>query len=218
MADFTLYIGNKNYSSWSLRGWLMVKASGITFEEVLIRLRQPNTKAEVLRHSPSGRVPALVHGEVSVWESLAIGEYLAELFPDANLWPRSRAARAVARSVSTEMHAGFSALRTHFPMNMRSSFPNRASTPEVQADIDRITAIWHDCRTRFGKDGAFLFGSAFSNADAMYAPVVSRFRTYKVELDPGAQAYCDAVWSWPPMQEWATAAKNEPWVMEDSEF
>jgi glutathione S-transferase len=218
MADFTLYIGNRNYSSWSLRGWLMVKASGITFEEILIRLRQPNTKAEVLRHSPSGRVPALVHGEVSVWESQAIGEYLAELFPDANLWPRDRAARAVARSVSTEMHAGFTALRTHFPMNVRSSFANRASTPDVQADIDRITAIWHDCRSRFSKDGPFLFGAAFSNADAMYAPVVSRFRTYKVELDAEAQAYCDAVWSWPPMQEWAAAAKNEPWVIEDSEF
>lgn len=218
MADFTLYIGNKNYSSWSLRGWLMAKAAGITFEEVLIRLRQPNTKAEVLRHSPSGRVPALVHGEISVWESLAMGEYLAELFPDAGLWPHDRAARAFARSVSTEMHAGFSALRTHFPMNVRSSFPNRASTPEVQADIDRITSIWHDCRTRFGKDGPFLFGGTFGNADAMFAPVVSRFRTYKVELDAGAQAYCDAVWSWPAMQEWATAAKNEPWVMEDSEF
>ena len=218
MADFTLYIGNKNYSSWSLRGWLMVKASGIAFEEILIRLRQPNTKAEVLRHSPSGRVPALVHGNLSVWESMAIGEYLAELFPDANLWPRNRAARAVARSVSTEMHAGFSALRNHFPMNVRSSFPNRASTPEVQADIDRITAIWHDCRTRFGKDGPFLFGPHFTNADAMYAPVVSRFRTYKVDLDAGAQAYCEAVWSWPPMQDWATAAKNEPWIIEDSEF
>ncbi|HKX10508.1 MAG TPA: glutathione S-transferase family protein [Stellaceae bacterium] len=218
MADFTLYIGNKNYSSWSLRGWLMAKAAGITFEEVLIRLRQPNTKAEVLRHSPSGRVPALVHGDVSIWESLAIGEYLAELFPDAQLWPRDRGARAVARAVSTEMHAGFSALRTHFPMNMRSTFPNRASTPEVQADVDRINAIWHDCRTRFGKDGAFLFGSTFGNADAMYAPVVTRFRTYKVELDPGAQAYCDAVWAYSPMQEWAAAAKNEPWVFEDSEF
>ena len=193
MADFTLYIGNKNYSSWSLRGWLMVKASGIAFEEILIRLRQPNTKAEVLRHSPSGRVPVLVHGDVSIWESMAIGEYLAELFPDANLWPKNRAARAVARSVSTEMHAGFSALRNHFPMNVRSSFPNRASTPEVQADIDRITAIWHDCRTRFGKGGPFLFGQHFTNADAMYAPVVSRFRTYKVDLDAGAQAYCDAV-------------------------
>lgn len=218
MADFTLYIGNKNYSSWSLRGWLMAKAAGITFEEILIRLRQPNTKAEVLRHSPSGRVPALVHGDISIWESLAIGEYLAELYPDAQLWPRDRGARAVARAVSTEMHAGFSALRTHFPMNMRSSFPNRASTPEVQADVNRINAIWHDCRTRFGKDGAFLFGSTFGNADAMYAPVVSRFRTYKVELDPGAQAYCDAVWAYPPMQEWAAAAKNEPWVFEDSEF
>ena len=218
MADFTLYIGNKNYSSWSLRGWLMVKASGIAFEEILIRLRQSNTKAEVLRHSPSGRVPALVHGDISVWESMAIGEYLAELFPDANLWPRNRAARAVARSVSTEMHAGFTPLRNHFPMNVRSSFPNRASTPEVQADIDRITAIWHDCRTRFGKGGPFLFGDHFTNADAMYAPVVSRFRTYKVDLDRGAQAYCDAVWSLPPMQEWAAAAKNEPWVIEDSEF
>lgn len=218
MADFTLYIGNKNYSSWSLRGWLMAKAAGITFDEVLIRLRQPNTKAEVLRRSPSGHVPALAHGEVSVWESLAIGEYLAELFPDAGLWPEDRAARAVARAVSTEMHAGFSALRTHFPMNVRSSFPNRASTPEVQADIDRITAIWHDCRTRFGKDGPFLFGDGFGNADAMYAPVVTRFRTYKVELDAGAQAYCDAVWAFPAMQEWATAAKNEPWVIEDSEF
>jgi glutathione S-transferase len=218
MADFTLYIGNKNYSSWSLRGWLMVKAAGIAFEEVLIRLRQPNTKAEVMRHSPSGRVPALVHGNDTVWESMAIGEYLAELFPDANLWPRERAPRAVARSVSTEMHAGFSALRNHFPMNVRSSFPNRASTPDVQADIDRITAIWHDCRTRFGKDGPFLFGSTFGNTDAMYAPVVSRFRTYKVDLDAGTQAYCDAVWSYPPMQEWAAAAKTEPWVIEDSEF
>jgi glutathione S-transferase len=218
MADFTLYIGNKNYSSWSLRGWLMVKAAGIAFEEVMIRLSQPNTKAEVMRHSPSGRVPALVHGNDTVWESLAIGEYLAEIHPDTDLWPRDRAARAVARSVSTEMHAGFSALRNHFPMNVRSSFPNRASTPEVQADIDRITAIWHDCRTRFGKDGPFLFGATFGNADAMYAPVVSRFRTYKVDLDAGAQAYCDAVWSWPPMQEWAAAAKKEPWVIEDSEF
>jgi len=218
MADFTLYIGNRNYSSWSLRGWLMAKAAGIAFEEVLIRLRQPNTKAEVLRRSPSGRVPALVHGEVSIWESLAIGEYLAELFPDAGLWPKDRGARAVARSVSTEMHAGFSGLRNHFPMNVRSTFPNRASTPEVQADIDRITAIWHDCRGRFGGDGPYLFGSIFGNADAMYAPVVSRFRTYKVALEPAAQAYCDAVWSWPPMQEWAAAAKNEPWVIEDSEF
>jgi glutathione S-transferase len=116
------------------------------------------------------------------------------------------------------MHAGFLALRNHFPMNVRSSFPNRASTPDVQADIDRITAIWHDCRTRFSKDGPFLFGSTFGNADAMYAPVVSRFRTYKVDLDAGAQAYCDAVWSYPSMQEWAAAAKKEPWVIEDSEF
>jgi len=217
MADFTIYIGNKNYSSWSLRGWLALKATEAPFEEVLIKLHEPNTRTEVLRHSPSGRVPALKHGEITVWESLAIGEYLAERFPKAKLWPSDIAARAAARAVSTEMHAGFSALRTHFPMNIRSNFPNRGSTPEVQADIDRITAIWHDCRNRFGKTGPFLFGT-FTVADAMYAPVVSRFRTYKVELDAETQAYSDAVWSLPAMQEWAAAAKNEPWVIEDSEF
>jgi glutathione S-transferase len=217
MADFTLYIGNKNYSSWSLRGWLSLKATEAAFDEVLIKLHEPNTRTEALRHSPSGRVPALKHGEITVWESLAIGEYLAERFPKAKLWPGEIGARATARAVSTEMHAGFSALRTHFPMNIRSNFPNRGSTPEVQADIDRITAIWHDCRNRFGKTGPFLFGT-FTVADAMYAPVVSRFRTYKVELDAETQAYSDAVWSLPAMQEWAAAAKNEPWVIEDSEF
>lgn len=217
MADFTLVIGNKNYSSWSLRGWLMMKATGAPFEEILIRLQLPTTRSEALKHSPSARVPVLKHGAVTVWETIAIGEYLAEIFPKARLWPEDGAARAVARAVSAEMHAGFAALRKHFPMNVRSSFPNRGSTPEVQNDIDRITAIWHDCRTRFGKGGPFLFG-AFTIADAMYAPVVTRFRTYKAQIDQEAQAYCDAVWNLPAMQEWAADSRKEPWILEDSEF
>ena len=217
MADFTLYIGNKNYSSWSLRGWLPLKATAVAFEEVLIPLSQPSTRAEVLRHSPSGFVPALKHGSLLVWDSLGIGEYLAELFPQAKLWPADTNARAVARSISAEMHSGFRALRVHYPMNMRSSFPNRAPTPEVQVDIDRIRAIWHDCRERFGRGGDFLFGH-FTVADAMYAPVVSRFRTYRVELNAELQAYADAVWALPALQEWVAAAKKEPMVIESAEF
>ena len=217
MAGFTLYIGNKNYSSWSLRGWLAVKATGASFDEVLIPLSQPNTRAEVLRHSPSGFVPALQHGSLLVWDSFGIGEYMAELFPQAKLWPADTNARAVARSVSAEMHAGFRALRTHYPMNMRSTFPNRGSTPEVQVDIDRIRAIWHDCRERFGKAGDFLFGH-FTVADAMYAPVVSRFRTYKIELNQELQAYSDAIWALPALQEWLAAARKEPMVIESAEF
>jgi len=217
MADFTLVIGNKNYSSWSLRGWLMMKATGAAFEEILVRLSLPTTRAEILKHGPSARVPILKHGTLTVWETLAIGEYLAELFPKARLWPEDPAARAVARAVSAEMHAGFAALRKHFPMNVRSSFPNRGSTPEVQADIDRITALWHDCRSRFAKEGPFLFGG-FTVADAMYAPVVTRFRTYKAQIPQEAQAYCDMVWALPALQEWAADSRKEPWILEDSEF
>jgi glutathione S-transferase len=217
MADFTIYIGNKNYSSWSLRGWLMLKQTGAAFEEEVIPLDEANTRATILRRSPSGRVPALKHGEHVVWDSLAIGEYLAELFPDAQLWPQSPAARALARSVSHEMHAGFAALRSHLPMNIRSSFPNRGVTPEAQADINRITASWRDCRKRFGEAGEFLFGH-FTIADAMYAPVVSRFRTYKVELEEETQRYADAVWALPALQEWAAAARNEPMIIERCEF
>jgi len=217
MADFTLYIGNKNYSSWSLRPWLALKHTGAAFDEVVIPLDEPTTKATILRHSPSGRVPALLHGELTVWDSLAICEYLAEIFPETKLWPEAKDARAVARAASSEMHSGFAALRGHLPMNVRSSFPNRGVNPEVQADINRITVLWRDCRKRFGAGGDFLFG-AFSNADAMFAPVVTRFRTYKIELDEVAQAYADAVWALPAMQEWATAARNEPMIIESAEF
>jgi glutathione S-transferase len=217
MAEYTIYLGNKNYSSWSLRPWLALKQTGAAFDEEVIPLSEAATRSTVLRFSPSGRVPALKHNELTVWDSLAICEYLAETFPAAKLWPDDNAARAVARAVSGEMHSGFAALRDHLPMNMRSSFPNRGVTPEVQADINRITAIWRDCRKRFGAGGAFLFG-AFTIADAMYAPVVSRFRTYKIELEAEAQAYADAVWALPALQEWLTAAKNEPMIIESAEF
>lgn len=216
MAEFTIYIGNKNYSSWSLRAWLMVKLAGIPFEEVLIPLYEPQSRGEILRYSPSGKVPSLAHGHVTVWESLAIGEYLAELFPAARLWPAAQEARAVARAVSHEMHAGFLPLRRHFPMNMRSTF-DRAIIPEIQGDIDRIAALWRDCRKRFGAGGDFLFGHC-TIADAMYAPVVSRFRTFKVPLDAEAEAYAVAVTAWPAYQEWLAAARDEPMVVEQWEF
>jgi len=217
MADITIYLGNRNYSSWSLRPWLALKQTGAAFDEEVIPLSEPTTRSTVLRFSPSGRVPALKHNELTVWDSLAMCEYLAETFPQAKLWPEDKAARAVARAVSAEMHSGFAALRDHLPMNMRSSFPNRGVTPDVQADINRITAIWRDCRKRFGANGLFLFGG-FTIADAMYAPVVSRFRTYKIELEEETQAYTDAVWALPALQEWLTAAKNEPMIIESAEF
>jgi len=217
MSDLTIYLGNKNYASWSLRAWLALKHSAAEFDEVVIPLYQPGSRQTVMQYSPSGRVPALRHGELTVWDSFAICEYLAEIFPEAGLWPADPAARAVARAVSAEMHSAFAALRDHLPMNMRSSFPNRGVTPEVQADINRITAIWRDCRKRFGAGGDFLFGG-FTIADAMYAPVVSRFRTYKIELEAEAQAYADAVWALPALQEYLTAAKNEPMIIESAEF
>ncbi|MGE0725265.1 MAG: glutathione S-transferase family protein [Alphaproteobacteria bacterium] len=217
MADITIYLGNKNYSSWSLRGWLMLKASGLEFDEVIIPLDEPTTRETVLRHSPSGRVPAIRHGEHTIWDTMAIGEYLNEVAPDAGLWPADRAARAIARSVSAEMHSGFADLRGHFPMNMRSTFSDLSPTPAAQADINRIAAIWRDCRRRFGGTGEFLFGG-FTIADAMFAPVVSRFRTYKIEADEVAEAYEEAVWNLPAMQEWVAAAKKEPMVIPYAEF
>ena len=218
MPDLTIYLGNKNYSSWSMRPWLVLKRTTVAFNEVVIPLYQPTSKATLLKYSPSGRVPALHHGSLTVWDSLAICEYLAEAFPAFDLWPKDPVARAVARAVSAEMHAGFQALRQHLPMNVRSSFPDRGVSPEVQADINRVMSIWRDCRTRFGQGrGDFLFG-AFTIADAMYAPVVTRFRTYKVELEREAEAYCEAIMGLPAMQEWIAAARNEPMVVEAFEF
>jgi glutathione S-transferase len=216
MAEFTIYIGNKNYSSWSLRAWLMLKRTGVAFGEELIPIAQPTSRAEILRYSPSGKVPTLVHGDITVWESLAIGEYLAELFPDVKLWPSDVAARAAARAVSHEMHAGFMALRRHFPMNMRSVF-DRDIIPEIQGDLDRITALWRVCRQRYGAGGDFLFGE-FGIADAMYAPVVSRFRSFKLPLDGETEAYAQAIEAWPAFQEWLAAARNEPMIIDQWEF
>lgn len=181
MAGCTLVIGNRNYSSWSLRGWLMARISGIDFDEIVVPLDTPETQAAIHQHSPSGRVPVLLHDGLVVWESLAIVEYLHELRPAAGLWPASVAARARARAVAAEMHAGFVELRTHMPMDIRASRPGIGMTPEVRADIERITNLWRDCRQHFAgaasRDDGFLFGT-ISAADAMYAPVVTRFRTY----------------------------------------
>jgi glutathione S-transferase len=218
MADLTIYLGNRNYASWSLRAWLALKATGATFEEVVIPLFQPGSKETMLKYSPSGKVPVLHRGETVVWDSLAICGYLGDIFPDAGLWPDDPAAKAVARSISAEMHAGFQALRSQFPMNIRSHFPGREISPEAQADINRVMTIWRQCRNRFGeKNGDFLFGR-FTIADAMYAPVVTRFRTYKFDLEREADAYCDAIMALPAMQEWAAAARNEPMVIDQYEF
>lgn len=217
VAELTLVIGNKNYSSWSLRPWLVLRHAGLEFDEVLIALSTNGTKAEILKHSASGRLPALKHGDLTVWDSLAICEYVAELKPDAGLWPQDRAARALARSVSAEMHTGFTALRQHMPMNIRSSFPNEGRKPGVKEEIDRITSLWRQCRSRHGTDGPFLFGS-FSIADAMYAPVVTRFRTYGVALGEVEQAYADAIWTLPSMKEWAKSASDEPMIIDSAEF
>ena len=221
MADFTLVIGNKNYSSWSLRGWLMAKIAGIEFDEIVVPLDRPETLATIRKHSPSGRVPVLLHRGLAIWESLAIAEYLNDLKPEVGLWPPSAAARAHARAVSSEMHAGFMDLRNNMPMNIRASFPGKGMTPGVRADIERITGLWRDCRKRFAgafqKDDGFLFGT-FGAADAMFAPVVTRFKTYSVTLDSDADAYCTAVLGHPAMKEWIDAAAHEPWLIDAYEL
>lgn len=210
-----LAIGNKNYSSWSLRPWLAMRQLGIDFEERRIPLYGPGAKDEVLRHSPSGKVPCLVEGNLRVWDSLAILEYLAET--RRGLWPEAPAARAMARSISAEMHSGFSELRTHMSMNIRKRHPGKGRTPAVLAEIARITGMWSECRSRFGGAGPFLFGR-FSAADAMYAPVVLRFRTYEVELPPDCRAYADAVLALPAMRDWIADAEREPEVIEKFEL
>jgi len=217
MSTRTLIIANKNYSSWSLRAGLVLMRTGLDFEEVVIPLDIPETKAAIAAHSPSGKVPVLRENGLTVWESLAICEYLAETAPEAGLWPADAGARAVARTVSAEMHAGFAALRSNMPMNIRGHFPGHGRAPGVDADIARIAAIWTFCRERFGKGGDLLFGG-FSIADAMFAPVVSRFRTYGVELPEPCRAYGEAVWALPEMQAWAAAAAAEPWVNPKYEF
>ena len=208
MHDPTLIIGNKNYSSWSLRPWLLLKQAGIPFRELYIPIRGDAWRSQIHDLSPSGKVPALIHGDVHVWDSLAICEYLAECFPEKQLWPAAVAARAEARSVSAEMHSGFQALRENMFMNIRRHMPTRGRTPGTLADIERILAIWNDCRARHATGGPFLFG-AFSIADAMYAPVALRFETYAVKTEGAAGDYARTLLALPAMQEWITAAHTE---------
>lgn len=216
MPKLTLVIGNKKYSSWSLRPWILLRHAGASFEEIRIPLYRPESPAEIRRYSPTGKVPLLIDGEVVVWESLAICEYVAERFPAAGLWPVDPAARALARAVASEMHAGFAALRFEFPMNCQGPRAGVVASRDARADADRIAALWRDCRTRFGAGGPWLFG-AYSVADAMYAPVVIRFSTYQVPLPDDAQAYVATTLADPPMREWVAAALAESEVIEGSE-
>ncbi|MGA3122472.1 MAG: glutathione S-transferase family protein [Polyangiaceae bacterium] len=217
MAKWVLAVGNKNYSSWSLRPWLALKQTGAAFDEVVIPLYRPDSPDAIRKISPSGKVPVLQHGQVVVWDSLAICETIAEAFPEAHLWPDDAGARAVARSISAEMHSGFVALRTHMPMNARARLPGRGRTIESLRDIERVRSLWGDALHRFGRGGPFLFGR-FSIADAMYAPVVLRFRTYEVEIDTRLHEYCAAVLALPAMEEWLAAARTEPWTLESFEY
>ena len=213
-----LIIGNKNYSSWSMRPWIAMKATNIPFEETVISLDAPNFKQVVGPVSGTGKVPALIDGDVHVWESLAILEYLAEKFPNAGLWPADGATRAFARAVSNEMHAGFVPLRRHMPMNMWRPVIKRELTPEVSANVQRIELIWSECRMRYGNKsgGPFLFGG-FCTADAMYAPVVARLHTYGVDVAATTKAYMDAVMALPAWREWHAAALKETWVLAEDE-
>jgi glutathione S-transferase len=215
-----LIIGNKNYSSWSLRPWIAMKVAGIAFDEQVIPLYEPGSREEVLKYSPAGKVPVLVDGDMAVWESLAILEYLAEKFPKTGLWPSDMRARGHARVVSNEMHGGFQALRKACAMNMWLPPKHRPQADDVMENVWRIDALWRDCRARFGQNsknpGEFLFG-AFGAADAMYAPVVSRLHSYGLPVSTQARAYMDAVIALPAWREWHDAALREPWVMQHNE-
>ncbi len=206
-----LIIGNKNYSSWSFRPWIGMKAAGIAFDEEVIPLYQ-GSKEKILAYSPSGKVPVLIDGAIRVWESLAILEYVAEKFPNAGLWPSDPAARAHARTISTEMHAGFVALRNECGMAMWRPHLRKELSADAKANIARIQALWTDARNRFGASGPFLFGR-FCAADAMYAPVVSRFESYAIDVTVPVKAYMQAMIALPAWQEWRRAALNESWVL-----
>ncbi len=209
-AEIVLVIGDKAWSSWTLRPWLAAKVAGIPFREAPVRLRQPGTAGEIARHSPSGRIPVLKRDAFLVWDSLAICEYLAELAPAARLWPGDAHARAVARAISAEMHSGFPALRKEFAMDFHARIEGRVPTEQAKADITRVVQIWRETRRSSGAGGPFLFGG-FSIADAMYAPVATRCRTYGIDLaafgdDGTAAAYAQTLLAMPEMQEWGAGA------------
>jgi glutathione S-transferase len=213
----TLVIGNKNYSSWSMRPWLALKACNIAFDEVSIPLYTGDAdKQRILKFTRSGKVPALVDGDVTIWDSLSIIEYAAERFPQARLWPQDVASRAHARSVSAEMHSGFMALRNECGMNLHRPVGAKALSADARADIARIQESWAECRERYGKRGPYLFG-AFSAADAMYAPVVHRFRTYAIDVKPAVRDYMETMTALPAFQEWTRAGLAETLVIEKFE-
>lgn len=210
----TLAIGNKNYSSWSMRPWIALKATGIAFEEVVIPLYTGDAdKQRILGFTRSGKVPALVDGDITVWDSLAIIEYAAERFPEAGLWPRDIAARAHARSISAEMHSSFMALRNECGMNIHRPVRAKSLSDDAKANIARIQGLWTECHALYGKDGPFLFG-AFSGADAMYAPVIHRFRTYAIPMTGAAADYMAAMEELPAFREWTHDALKEAWVID----
>jgi glutathione S-transferase len=209
-----LVIGNKNYSSWSMRPWLALRAGNIAFEEIFIPLYtdNPADKERILSYTRSGKVPCLIDGDVKVWDSLSIMEYVAERFPEAKLWPEDRAARAHARSISAEMHSGFMALRNECGMNLHRPIRSVALSADARANVARIEQIWSECRARYGKLGPFLFG-AFGATDAMFAPVVHRFRTYAIDVGPAAKTYMEAMMAHPAFAEWTKAGLAETLVI-----
>ena len=206
-----LVIGNRNYSSWSMRPWLVMREVGLEFEETVIPLRQPDTPARIAQYSPSGKVPVLIDCDVKVWESLAIISYLADKYPDKAIWPEGAAARAYAKSIAMEMHGGFQALRQTCPMHLGKRFAAPTMTDDLAANVSRVEDIWRETRGRFGAGGPYLFGKRFTAADAMFAPVATRFDSYSIPVAADTRAYIDAIYAHPGFVEWRTAAFEEPW-------
>ena len=217
MSGYSLVLGNKNYSSWSLRPWLVMKHIGLDFEEIMVPLFQGNFKEELFKHSASGKVPVLKTGDFEIWDSLAICEFLNDTYPDAKLWPEGSQAKAMARAVSCEMHSGFFTIRNDISMNMRRDIQGFVPSDACQVEIDRVQEIWTTCRTEFGAEGPFLFGR-FSIADAMFAPIVSRFTSYNIPMEGVVKDYAETVLDLPMMQEWTEAAKKEEWVIDRAEY
>lgn len=210
-----LLIGNRNYSTWSLRPWLVLRHFEIPFEDEVLQLAGPGWRENLVKRSPTGKVPVLIDGDLMVPETLAIIEYLADTYPDKAIWPTDRTDRALARAAASEMHAGFSSLRNHAPMNLRASHPGKVDLDTVRKDLHRVEALWGDLLARSG--GPYLFG-AFTAADAMFAPLATRLRTYELPVSDGAQLYVEAIYALPAFQDWRAQALAEPWIVDDDEI
>ena len=208
--DLHLVVGNRLYSSWSLRASMLLRAFAIPFRETVIAMYRTDTRERMLAHGPTGKVPVLIDGDITVWESLAIMEYVADRFPDHSIWPADRAARAHARSAASEMHAGFTGLRSACPMNLTKRFECKDRGEDVESDVERLITLWREARERFGASGPFLYG-AFSAADAMYAPVVTRLDTYSFDMPTDIREYMEAVLAHPAFLSWRDDAFGEEW-------